>query len=140
VIDAYRLVSRNPDVNMWSRLDAALPGIKAEFAQPIDCATSDIALNRNSTQGLSREVFGISLRAGDQVLITLGLPSGSAAIRRLFRAAVAEEQMGFLAVLAGWGTIEVGRQPPAPAPPAPAQPPRLSIRKPSPPSVGSPRI
>ena len=28
VIDAYRLVSRNPDVNMWSRLDAALPGIK----------------------------------------------------------------------------------------------------------------
>ena len=70
VIDAYRLVSRNPDVNMWSRLDAALPGIKAELAQLIDCAPSEIALNRNSTEGLSTAVFGISLRAGDQVLIS----------------------------------------------------------------------
>ena len=24
-IDAYRLISQNPDVNMWSKLDAALP-------------------------------------------------------------------------------------------------------------------
>ena len=70
VIDAYRLVSRNPDVNMWSRLDAALPGIKAELAQLIDCAPSEIALNRSSTEGLSTAIFGIPLRAGDQVLIS----------------------------------------------------------------------
>ncbi|TIQ63132.1 MAG: aminotransferase class V-fold PLP-dependent enzyme, partial [Mesorhizobium sp.] len=25
VVEAYRLISRNPDVNMWSKLDAALP-------------------------------------------------------------------------------------------------------------------
>jgi hypothetical protein len=30
--------------------------------------------------------------------------------------------MGFVAVLAGWVTTEVGRQPPAPAPPAQPSP------------------
>ncbi len=25
MIDAYRLISQNPDVNMWSKLDTALP-------------------------------------------------------------------------------------------------------------------
>lgn len=71
MIDAYRLISRNPDVNMWSKLDAALPGIKAELAQLIDCAPTEIALNRNASEGLSTAIFGIPLRAGDQVLISL---------------------------------------------------------------------
>lgn len=70
VIDAYRLISRNPDVNMWSKLDAALPDIKAELAQLIDCAPTEIALNRNSSEGLSTAIFGIPLQPGDEVLIS----------------------------------------------------------------------
>ncbi|MCF6100534.1 aminotransferase class V-fold PLP-dependent enzyme [Mesorhizobium muleiense] len=70
VVDAYRLISRNPDVNMWSKLDAALPDIKAQLAQLIDCAPSEIALNRNSSEGLSTAIFGIPLQPGDEVLIS----------------------------------------------------------------------
>ncbi|MCY1447012.1 hypothetical protein D9M71_636130 [compost metagenome] len=32
MIDAYRLISHNPDVNMWSKLDAELPAIKQQLA------------------------------------------------------------------------------------------------------------
>ncbi|MBZ9709533.1 aminotransferase class V-fold PLP-dependent enzyme [Mesorhizobium sp. ESP7-2] len=70
VVDAYRFISRNPDYNMWSKLDTALPGIKRDLAELIDCAPEEIALNRNSSEGLSTAIFGIPLAKGDQVLIS----------------------------------------------------------------------
>jgi selenocysteine lyase/cysteine desulfurase len=70
VIDAVRLIGRNPDVNMWSRLDAALPQVKAELALLADCGAHEIALNRNSTEGLCTVIFGIPLAAGDEVLVS----------------------------------------------------------------------
>ncbi|VVN67249.1 aminotransferase class V-fold PLP-dependent enzyme [Pseudomonas fluorescens] len=71
MIDAYRLISQNPDVNMWSKLDAELPAIKQQLADMADCDPSEIALNRNSSEGLSTAIFGIPLKAGDQVLVSL---------------------------------------------------------------------
>ena len=59
MIDAFRLVSRNPDVNMWTRLDANLPSVKAALAALVDCDPAEIALNRNSTEGLSTVIFGV---------------------------------------------------------------------------------
>lgn len=70
MIDAYRLISQNPDVNMWSKLDAALPSIKQQLAVLADCSPEEIALNRNSSEGLSTAIFGIPLKAGDEVLIS----------------------------------------------------------------------
>ena len=69
-IDAFRFISRNPDVNMWRKLDAGLPAVKAELAAMADCEPSEIALNRNSTEGLCAAIFGIPLVAGDQVLVS----------------------------------------------------------------------
>jgi selenocysteine lyase/cysteine desulfurase len=70
MIDAYCLISQNPDVNMWSKLDAALPSIKQQLAVLADCSPDEIALNRNSSEGLSTAIFGIPLKAGDEVLIS----------------------------------------------------------------------
>lgn len=70
MIDAYRFISRNPDYNMWSKLDTALPGIKRDLAELIDCNPEEIALNRNSSEGLSTAIFGLPLIKGDQVLIS----------------------------------------------------------------------
>jgi len=70
VVDAYRLISRNPDVNMWSKLDAALPDVKRQLAAVVTCDASEIALNRNSTEGLCTAIFGIPLSPGDQVLVS----------------------------------------------------------------------
>lgn len=69
-VDAYRLVSQNPDSNMWQKLDAALPDVKAQLAELIDCDPDEIALNRNSTEGLCTAIFGIPLSAGDQVVVS----------------------------------------------------------------------
>jgi selenocysteine lyase/cysteine desulfurase len=70
VLEAYRLVSANPDVNMWNVLDARLPQIKAQLAVLADCSPDEVALNRNATEGLSTAIFGIPLSAGDHVLIS----------------------------------------------------------------------
>lgn len=69
-IDAYRLVNQNPDRTMWSNLDLALPETKAELAELVDCDPGEIALNRNSTEGLCTAIFGIPLAAGDQVVVS----------------------------------------------------------------------
>lgn len=50
--EALRLISRNPDVDMWNHLDAALPDVKAQLATLVDCRPEEIALNRNSTEPL----------------------------------------------------------------------------------------
>lgn len=70
VIDAFRLIGHNPDFNMWSGLDSALPGVKADLAHLVDCQPEEIALNRNSTEGLCAAIFGIPLSPGDQVLLS----------------------------------------------------------------------
>jgi selenocysteine lyase/cysteine desulfurase len=69
-IEAFRLVSRNPDVNMWTRLDANLPSIKAALAALADCDPVEIALNRNSTEGLSTVIFGVTMQPGDEVVVS----------------------------------------------------------------------
>lgn len=69
-IEAFRLVSRNPDVNMWSRLDANLPSIQAALAALVDCDAAEIALNRNSMEGLSTVIFGVTMQPGVEVVVS----------------------------------------------------------------------
>ncbi|MEM5435925.1 aminotransferase class V-fold PLP-dependent enzyme [Paraburkholderia diazotrophica] len=70
VIDAFRFIGKNPDVNMWSGLDARLPDLKRQLATLADCSADEIALNRNASEGLSVAIFGIPLSAGDRVLVS----------------------------------------------------------------------
>ena len=69
-IEAFRLVSHNPDVNMWTRLDANLSSIKDALAALVDCDAAEIALNRNSTEGLSTVIFGVTMQPGDEVVVS----------------------------------------------------------------------
>ena len=70
VIEAFRLISRNPDVNMWTRLDANLPSVKAALAALVEWEPAEIALNRNSTEGLSTVIFGVPMQPGDEVVVS----------------------------------------------------------------------
>ena len=70
VVDAYRLISHNPDTTMWYELDAAIPSIKLDLARLADCRPEEIALNRNSTEGLCNVIFGIPLSEGEEVLVS----------------------------------------------------------------------
>lgn len=69
-IDAYRFANGEPDVNMWETLDATRDRTKAKLARLVDCAVEEIALNRNSTEGLCTAIHGIDLKAGDEVLLS----------------------------------------------------------------------
>ena len=71
VIDALRLISRNPDVNMWSKLDAALPQVKAEFAPLADCDADEIALNRNTSEGLGAAMESMEVCVPEQGLAVM---------------------------------------------------------------------
>lgn len=70
MIMAYRFANENPDVNMWDKLDNGLEGTKAKLALLADCDPAEIALNRNSTEGLCVAIFGLPMKAGDAVLLS----------------------------------------------------------------------
>ena len=48
LVDRYRLISQNPDVNIWSTLDAALPSVKEELASLIGCDSMEAATSAST--------------------------------------------------------------------------------------------
>lgn len=69
-VNAYRFANGEPDVNMWETLDGTRERTKAKLARLVDCDVDELALNRNSTEGLCTAIYGIDLRAGDEVLLS----------------------------------------------------------------------
>lgn len=69
MIQAYRFANEQPDVNMWEVLDGSRGRIKEKLARMADCDAGEIALNRNATEGLCTAIYGIDLRAGDEVIL-----------------------------------------------------------------------
>ena len=69
MIESFRFINKNPDVNMWEKLDAKVPGIKAKLAALADCNAGEIALNRNSSEGLCTAILGLPMAPGDGVLL-----------------------------------------------------------------------
>lgn len=69
MIKAYRFANGEPDVNMWKSLDLALPETKRKLSILADCDVSEVAINRNATEGLCTAIFGIPIRSGDEVLV-----------------------------------------------------------------------
>jgi selenocysteine lyase/cysteine desulfurase len=70
MIEAFRFINQHPDVNMWEHLDGKVPAIKAKLAALADCRAEEIALNRNSSEGLCTAIFGLPMGAGDGVLLS----------------------------------------------------------------------
>lgn len=68
-LEACRFVTHNPDFNMWSHLDTALPAIKGRLAGMAGCGPQEVALNRNATESLCTAIFGIPLAAGERVIV-----------------------------------------------------------------------
>lgn len=69
-VRALRHANEHPDVIMWEVLDSSRERTKEKLAQLADCDVEEIALNRNATEGLCTAIFGIQLRAGDEVLLS----------------------------------------------------------------------
>ncbi len=69
-IDNYRLCNQGPSYFMWRILDQGREPLRAKLANYAGCSIEEVAINRNSTEGLNTIIFGLNLKAGDEVVLT----------------------------------------------------------------------
>jgi selenocysteine lyase/cysteine desulfurase len=66
----YQLCNEGPSYYMWRILDAGREPLRRKLAELAGCDTEEIAINRNATEGLNTVIFGLNLKAGDEVVLT----------------------------------------------------------------------
>ncbi len=65
----YQLCNEAPSYYMWRILDQGREPLRAKLAELAGCSAEEIAINRNSTEGLNTVIFGLDLKAGDEVVL-----------------------------------------------------------------------
>lgn len=66
----YQYCNEAPSYYMWQILDQGREPLRERLAQMSGCDKEEIAINRNSTEGLNTVIFGLNLKAGDEVVLT----------------------------------------------------------------------
>ncbi len=74
VQDAHKryldLINEGPSYFMWRILDQGREPLRAKLAELAGCSPEEIAVNRNSTEGLNTVIFGLNLKAGDEIVLS----------------------------------------------------------------------
>lgn len=65
-----RLSNEAPSYYMWHILDQGREPLRARLADLAGCDAEEIAINRNSSEGLETVIFGLRLEKGDEVVLT----------------------------------------------------------------------
>ena len=65
----YQLCNEGPSYWMWRILDQGREPLRQKIASLAGCDAEEIAINRNSTEGLNTVIFGLNLKAGDEVIL-----------------------------------------------------------------------
>jgi selenocysteine lyase/cysteine desulfurase len=65
----YDLCNEAPSYFMWRVLDQGREPLRNNLAKLAGCSAEEIAINRNSSEGLETIIFGLQLKAGDEVVI-----------------------------------------------------------------------
>jgi selenocysteine lyase/cysteine desulfurase len=66
----YDLCNEAPSYYMWRILDQGREPLRANLAALAGCSAEEIAMNRNSSEGLETVIFGLQLKAGDEVVLS----------------------------------------------------------------------
>ncbi len=70
-VDRYnKLTNEGPSYYMWRVLDMGREPLREKLADLAGCDKEEIAINRNSTEALNTVIFGLNLKAGDEVIGT----------------------------------------------------------------------
>ncbi len=64
----YDLCNEAPSFYMWRELDKGREPLRKNLAKLAGCSAEEIAINRNSSEGLETVIFGLQLKAGDEVV------------------------------------------------------------------------
>lgn len=59
-----------PSYYMWRILDQGREPLREKLALLAGCTADELAFNRNSSEGLETVIFGLRLKAGDEVVLT----------------------------------------------------------------------
>ncbi|NCU05713.1 MAG: aminotransferase class V-fold PLP-dependent enzyme [Chitinophagaceae bacterium] len=66
----YQFSNEGPSYYMWRTLDEGREALRGKLAELAGCNAEEIAINRNATEGLNTVIFGLNLKAGDEVVLT----------------------------------------------------------------------
>ena len=66
----YQYCNEAPSYYMWRILDQGREPLRAKLAELAGCSPEEIAINRNTTEGLNTIIFGLNLKAGDEVVLS----------------------------------------------------------------------
>jgi selenocysteine lyase/cysteine desulfurase len=66
----YQYCNEAPSYYMWRVLDQGREPLREKLAQLAGCLPEEIAINRNTTEGLNTIIFGLNLKAGDEVVLS----------------------------------------------------------------------
>jgi selenocysteine lyase/cysteine desulfurase len=64
----YDLCNEAPSYYMWRILDQGREPLRDNLAKLAGCLPEEIAINRNSSEGLETVIFGLQLKPGDEVV------------------------------------------------------------------------
>lgn len=64
----YDYSNEAPSYYMWRILDQGRETLRSNLAKLAGCGAEEIAINRNSSEGLETIIFGLPLQAGDEVV------------------------------------------------------------------------
>lgn len=66
----YDYSNEAPSYYMWRILDQGREPLRKNLARISGCDAEEIAINRNASEGLETVIFGLQLKAGDEVVAT----------------------------------------------------------------------
>ena len=66
----YDYSNEAPSYYMWRILDQGREPLRKNMAKMAGCDVEEVAINRNSSEGLETIIFGLQLKAGDEVVAT----------------------------------------------------------------------
>lgn len=70
-VERYNQLSNEaPSYYMWRVLDLGREPLRAKMTELAGCSMEEIAFNRNSSEALETIIFGLKLKAGDEVVLT----------------------------------------------------------------------
>jgi selenocysteine lyase/cysteine desulfurase len=66
----YDYCNEAPSYYMWRILDQGREPLRKNLANLAGCSPEEIAINRNSSEGLETVIFGLQLKAGDEIVVS----------------------------------------------------------------------
>ncbi len=67
----YDLSNEAPSFYMWRELEKGKEPLRKNLATLAGCSPEEIAINRNSSEGLETIIFGLQLKPGDEIVAAL---------------------------------------------------------------------